>query len=155
MRALHLLSAALFGLAVAGGCGGGGASIEQFVASADKICADGNREVATITADPPDTPAEIGAQADKLLSTFDAMLARLKDVERPPGREGDAATRYVDAVERALEHQAAPALTTLREAADSGNPRTLRKAGEQVSRLEKSDDVADAARALSMKECGR
>ena len=153
---IRLRNAAAVPLAalVLAGCGGDDApSKEDFVAEADKVCADLDKQSQELQQSEPDNVQEIVEFTKKARSTTQDAVKRIRELEVPEGADGDKAKEWQAAVTTEAENQLIPALDELQEAAEANDEKALVAAAQRIEQLEatRSDKLADE---LGMKECG-
>ncbi|HEY3020310.1 MAG TPA: hypothetical protein VGJ32_08960 [Solirubrobacteraceae bacterium] len=147
------LPAALLAVAVvAAGCGGADApSRAEYATAADKICADVNRQVAKLSA------GASGGALDRALTSLgkqlDDAVERLRDLDRPSGRDGDLAKRWIDQLSRDRD-RFKQILAELRSALRARDPGRIRSASRRLDRVNFSD-TDRLARGLGMKACAQ
>jgi hypothetical protein len=131
--------AALLAVAVALGACGGGPSKEEFANELDRVCRDLEAQTAKIGQVEPTTPAQLNDQLGKLRGTLRDAVARMRDIERPDGEDGEKAERYVDEVEHALENHVFPALDELEAAIRAKDDRKIRAAAAELEAIDEHE----------------
>ena len=143
----------LAALAIAG-CGGDDKpSKEEFVAEADKVCADLEKQSEELQQSEPDNVQEIVDFTKKARTTAQDAVKRIRALEVPEGADGDKAKEWQAAVTAEAENQLIPALDDLQKAAEANDEKALVEAAQNIEQLEatRSDKLANE---LGMKNCG-
>ncbi len=140
----------LAGLALAAllltGCGAGSPGLPkaEWIAQADKICANARDDIAALTR--PDTLAEVGAYATKTRKITERELAQLRNLNAPRA-DRDTVTKMLQFVEDGIH-----ATERVEKAAKKGDAGAATSAIDEINRL---TDQADAlARAYGLQVCG-
>jgi hypothetical protein len=133
-------------------CGGDDAPTKaEFGADADKVCATAEKHLAQIGQNAT-SRAEIAAAIDKVIDETQTSLDDVKALDRPDGAAGEAAGKFVDALERDIEDKGIPALRKLRDAAKSNDQAAAQKAAAELQAID-SGDTDKLARAAGAKGC--
>jgi hypothetical protein len=130
------------------GCGGDDPdrlSREEWIASADSICADANQELDALP--DPTTPAELAEFTARAVEIAERQLDRLRDLRPPDDAEDDYAT-MLDLTEEQIG-----VVRTISEEAESGAPGSIDELLEEGRALD--DQVAALAADYGFQECGR
>ena len=135
---------ALAALAVLAGCGDDGPTRQEFATKANAVCRDIEREGSQLGERAPRTPQDVVAFADRAERSVVDGVKRLEAIERPGGRDGEKATRFVQLLSAELDADFVPALRQLRTAARARDAQGLRAAAERLQRVDtrRSDALA-------------
>ena len=134
-------------VAVLAGCGGGEderLTREEWIASADTICADANRELDALAE--PTTPAELAELTSEAVEISERQLERLRDLRPPEGAEDDYAT-MLDLTEEQIG-----AARGIVEAAESRDAAAVEELLSEVQAL--GDEAGVLAAEYGFEECG-
>ena len=132
----------------------GGVSKEDYAEDLGKVCADIEAETQKIGEAEVSNPAELSAQLDEIRTAIRDGIARMRDLERPDGEDGEQAEEYIDKLQGTLDGQVLPALEDLEKAVEAKDQQAIRAAAtrlegvdeEETDRLAKeigADDCAD------------
>ena len=129
------------------GCGGDdedAPSRDEFAASAEKVCADLDRQSRELSRSRPESNTEIVAFARDARRAAQDAVRRVAALEVPEGEDGEKARRWQDAVEQEAEEQLIPALDRLETAAEEGDEQEILSAALEIQGLEaqRSDQLA-------------
>ena len=143
----------VFGLVACGGGDGGGdaPSKADFAASADKICNESEQALKNVGQN-ANSPAEIAAAVDKVIDQTQKSIDKLKALDRPDGAAGDAAGKFVDAIQSDIEGKGIPALEDLRDALKKNDQAAAQKAAQKLQAIETTDSN-NLAREIGAKGC--
>jgi hypothetical protein len=137
---------------VASGCGGSDApSKAEFGAKADKVCANAEKSLSKIGAGAK-TREDVAKAVDKVIDETQNSLDDLKDLDRPDGSAGDAADKFLSALESDIKDKGIPALEKLRDAARSNDQKAAQEAVAQLQAID-SGDTDKLAVAAGAKGC--
>jgi hypothetical protein len=135
-------------VAVLAGCGGGeGERLTrgEWVASADAICTDANRELNALAE--PTTPAELAELTSQAVEISERQLERLRDLRPPEEAEEDYAT-MLDLTEEQIE-----AARGIVEAAERRDAAMVEELLGEVQVL--ADEVGGLAAEYGFEQCGQ
>jgi hypothetical protein len=120
-------------------CGGGSdaPSKEEFVKNAEQICADAAKQLNDLGK--ANTPNEVADQLDKVIDETQKSVDDLTDLERPEGDAGEAAKKFVDALESDIEDKGIPALEKLRDAIKDKDTQAAQQAYQELAAIETTD----------------
>jgi hypothetical protein len=142
----------VLGLVACGGDDGGGApSKADFAASADQICKESEQALKNVGQN-ANSPAEIAAAVDKVIDQTQKSIDKLKALDRPDGAAGDAAGKFVDAIQSDIEGKGIPALEDLRDALKKNDQAAAQKAAQKLQAIETTDSN-NLAREIGAKGC--
>jgi hypothetical protein len=121
-------------------CGGGddAPSKAEFAEQAEKICANAEKQLDNI-GENATSPDEIADAVDKVIDQSQSSLDELRDLDRPDGDDGEAADKFVAALERDIEDKGIPALEELRDAVRDNDQAAAQKAAQELQAIETSD----------------
>ena len=129
----------VFGLVACGGGGSGDApSKADFAASADKICNESEQALKNVGQD-ANSPAEIAKAVDTVIDQTQKSIDKLKALDRPDGAAGEAAGKFVDAIQSDIEGKGIPALEDLRDALKKNDQVAAQKAAQKLQAIETTD----------------
>jgi hypothetical protein len=132
-------------------CGGSDApSKEDFAASAGEICAEAEKQLQELGK--ANSPDEVADQLDKVIDETQKSVDKLTDLERPEGDAGEAAEKFVNALESDIEDKGIPALEDLRDAIKDKDSAAAQKAYQQLQAIETTDSDK-LAREIGAKGC--
>lgn len=129
------------------GCGGAAderLTREEWIASADAICADANRELNALAE--PTTPAELAERTSEAVEISERQLDRLRDLRPPEEAEDDYAT-MLDLTQEQIE-----AARGIVEAAESRDAAAVEELLGDVQAL--GGEVGVLAAEYGFEECG-
>ena len=142
----------VFGLVACGGDSGGDApSKADFAASADKICNESEQALKNVGQN-ANSPAEIANAVDKVIDQTQKSIDKLKALDRPDGAAGDAAGKFVDAIQSDIEGKGIPALQELRDALKNKDQAAAQKAAQKLQAIQTTDSD-QLAREIGAKGC--
>lgn len=147
-RVLALLTVPAVVLAA---CGGSPPSREEFAAQANRICAEAQQEVQQQARENADQEPEqaLDAATDQLRGIIDD----LRDLDRPEGRAGDLAERYVEGLEQQLD-RGLPVLERFQEALKSRDQQAIRRAAREAQALQSQGaELRRLADQLGLDQC--
>jgi cytochrome c556 len=127
------------------GCGGSDKpSKDEFAKSAEKVCADLEKQSQELSQSEPDNAQEIVDFTKKARSTAQDAVKKIRALETPEGSDGDKAKEWQAAVTAEAENQLIPALDKLEQAAQSGDEQAIVKAAQDIQGIEatRSDKLA-------------
>lgn len=142
---LNVLFPALALAAALTACGNDGPSKTEFTGQADGSCAAGNTAIST-TAKPTNAP-QIATAAGTAVSTIDAQVAALRDMDTPGGKDKDQAVGAINAIGEV----SAPA-RALQDAAGQNDGAGMSRAAVEMQA--KADTAHNSAQAFGMSQCG-
>jgi hypothetical protein len=150
---MHRLASVLMvaGL-VASGCGGSDApssdapSKAEFGKNADEVCANAEKSLSKI-GQGATSREEIAQAVDKVIDETQNSLDDLKDLDRPDGSAGEAADKFIAALESDIKDKGIPALKKLRDAARSNDQKAAQEAVAELQAIDSgnTDKLAVAA----------
>ena len=140
---------AAFGVASCGG-GGDAPSKAEFAADANEICAEAEQSLKDLTKST--TPDELADALDKGIDETQKSVDKLKDLERPDGQAGEAAEKFVNALETQIQDKGVPVLEDLRDAIKDNDQQAAQDAYQRLQKIETSD-ANKFARQLGAKGC--
>lgn len=146
-RVLALLTVSALVLAACGGS----PSREEFAAEANRICAEAQQEVQQQARENADQEPEqaLNAATDQLRGIIDD----LRDLERPEGRAGDLAERYVEGLEQQLD-RGLPVLERFQQALESRDQQAIRRAAREAQALQSQGaELRNLAKQLGLDQC--
>jgi hypothetical protein len=90
------------------------------------------------------SPDEIAAAVDTVIEETQKSIDKLKALDRPDGDAGDAAGKFVDAIQTDIEGKGIPALEDLRDALKKGDQAAAQKAAQNLQAIQttNSDKLA-------------
>jgi hypothetical protein len=137
---------------VAAGCGGSDApSKAEFGANADKVCANAEKSLSKIGTGAT-TREEVAKAVAKVIDQTKSSLNDLQGLDRPEGSAGDAADKFLAALESDIKDNGIPALEQLRDAARSNDKKKAQAAIAQLKAID-SGDTDKLAVAAGAKGC--
>lgn len=143
----------VLGLVACGGDSGGDApSKAEFAASADEICNESEQALKNVGQD-ANSPTEIANAVDKVIDQTQKSIDDLKALDRPEGAAGEAAGKFVDAIQSDIEGKGIPALEDLRDAVKDNDQAAAQKAAQKLQAIETTDSNK-LAREIGAKGCG-
>ncbi len=143
--------AAAAALAIAG-CGEDKPTREEFAASAEKVCADLEKQSERLSNSEPDNVEEIAQFARDARKTAEDAVKRVQALEVPDGDDGEKAKQWQDAVEREAQDELIPALDQLEKAANDNDQQALLAAAQKIQGLE-SEESDKLARDIGAEGC--
>src|SRR5919112_4074185 len=141
---------AAFGLAACGGGGGDAPSKAEFAADANEICAEAEQSLKDLTKST--TPDELAKALDKGIDETQKSVDKLKDLERPDGQAGEAAEKFVNALETQIQDKGVPVLEDLRDAIKDNDQQAAQDAYQRLQKIETAD-ANKLARQIGAKGC--
>ena len=138
-----------FGVASCGG-GGDAPSKAEFATDANKICAEAEQSLKDLSKST--TPDELANALDKGIDETQKSVDKLKDLERPDGDAGEAADKFVSALETQIEDKGIPVLEDLRDAIKDNDQKAAQDAYQRLQKIETSD-ANKFARQIGAKGC--
>jgi hypothetical protein len=143
----------VLGLVACGGDDGGGdaPSKAEFAASADRICNQAEKALQNVGQN-ANSPEEIAAAVDKVIDETQKSVDKLKDLDLPEGDAGEAAGKFVDALESDIEGKGIPALENLRDALKDKDAQAAQKAAQRLQAIETTNSDK-LAREVGAKGC--
>jgi hypothetical protein len=139
------------GLVACGGGGGDAPSKADFAASADEVCKSAEKALQDVGQN-ASSPDEIAAAVDKVIAETQKSVDKLKDLERPDGDAGEAADKFVNALQSDIEGKGIPALKALRDALKANDQQAAQKAAQQLQAIETTNSDK-LAREIGAKGC--
>jgi hypothetical protein len=129
-------------------CGGGGddsPSKADFAKQANEICQNAEKELQDLGK--ASSTDEVADQIDKVIGATQKSVDDLKGLDRPEGSAGEAADKFVTAVQSDIEDKGIPALEHLRDAIKSKDQQAAQKAYQELQSIQTtdSDKLAKAA----------
>jgi hypothetical protein len=120
-------------------CGGSddAPSRAEFVKNAEQICADAAKQLNDLGK--ATTPDEVADQLDKVIDETQKSVDDLKGLEQPEGDAGEAAKKFVDALEADIEDEGIPALEKLRDAIKDKDTKGAQQAYQELAAIQTSD----------------
>ena len=136
LRPVLLAATALF----VAGCGGGdqAPSKAQYGKNASRVCAQLEKKTNDAAQGSPTTPQEIAAYADRLSKVLSDGVQSLDNVQRPQGKDGEAAKAYVDELRKQIDGQVKPALADLKNAAQKKDTAGVQAAAQKIRAVDNS-----------------
>ena len=132
--------------------GGGGVSKEEYAQDLDEVCADIEQKTEEIGRAEVSNPGDLSAQLDDIRTAIRAGIARMRDIERPGGEDGDRAEEYVTSLEQTLNDQVLPALSDLEKAVRAKDQDRIRAAAARLQAVDE-EETDQLARDLGAEEC--
>ena len=124
-----LLSSAL----ALGACGGDSSvSKESYAQDLDEVCSDLEEQIEELGQTQATSADEVARRFDEIRTAIRDAIARMKDLERPEGEDGNNAEDYVNRVEKTVNEEFLPALDELEEAVRTKDEVKGRAAGAHV-----------------------
>jgi hypothetical protein len=122
-------------------CGDSAPSLDEFGREASEVCARGGANTQQLGEPKLATAYEWTRRTEAIL---DDVAARLRELERPEGADGETARRFVETYERELEEVFYPALRAIGRAARSGDDAATLRAAARFDAVEtpESDRLA-------------
>jgi hypothetical protein len=127
-------------------------SRQEFADEAEKICTQAQEELRDIGSG-AESPEELAGLVDDVVERVQQSVDELGDLERPEGEAGEAAERFVNAVERDLEDRGIPALEEFRDAIEASDRQAAEQALEKLQAIDESD-TDELAREVGAPNCG-
>src|SRR3954464_13810788 len=129
-------------------CGGGGddsPSKGDFAKQANQICQNAEKELQDLGK--ASSTDEVADQIDKVIGATQKSVDDLKGLDRPEGSAGEAADKFVTAVQSDIEDKGIPALKHLRDAIKSKDQKAAQQAYQELQSIQTpdSDKLAKAA----------
>ena len=152
MTKLSLPALAAAAALLVAGCGEDKPSREEFAASAEKVCADLEKQSERLSNSEPDNVQEIAQFARDARKTAEDAVRRVRALEVPDGDAGEKAQQWQDAVEREAQDQLIPALDQLEKAANDNDQQALIAAAQKIQGLE-ADQSDKLAREIGAEGC--
>jgi flavin-binding protein dodecin len=138
------------GLVACGGGDSGAPSKADFAASANKICQDADKQLKDLAAG--SSRAQITEAIDKAIDQTQSSVDKLKNLEQPDGADGQAAEKFVNAVQTDIEKNGIPVLKDLRDAFKNNDQEAVQKAVQRLQGLETTDS-SKLANDIGAKAC--
>ena len=104
----------------------------QYGKNASRVCAQLEKKTNDAAQGSPTTPDQIAAYADRLSKVLSDGVQSLDNVQRPDGKDGDAAKAYVDELRKQIDGQVKPALTDLKNAAQKKDTAGVQAAAQKI-----------------------
>ena len=134
-------------------CGGDDAPTKaEFAEQAEKICQNAEKQLDNI-GENATSPDQIADAVDKVIDQSQSSLDELRDLEQPEGDAGEAAERFVSALERDIEDKGIPALEELRDAVRENDQAAAQRAAQKLQEIETSD-TDQLAKDIGADGCG-
>jgi hypothetical protein len=140
------------GLASCGGGGGDAPSKAEFAADAEKICKDTESQLKDV-AQNASSPDEIATAVDKVIDATQESVDKLAALKQPDGAAGQAAEKFVKAVEADFEGKGMPLLEDLRDALRKNDEQAAQKAARRLQAV-KTTNSDKLARDIGATACG-
>ena len=135
IRALGLIVLlACLGLAACGGV-----SKEDYAEDLNEVCADIEQKTEEIGQAEVSNPSELSAQLDEIRTAIEDGIARMKDIERPDGEDGETAEEYVTKLEQTLNQEVLPALDELEKAVVAKDQEKVRAAATRLQEIDEEE----------------
>lgn len=135
IRALGLIVLlACLGLAACGGV-----SKEDYAEDLNEVCADIEQKTEEIGQAEVSNPSELSAQLDEIRTAIEDGIARMKDIERPDGEDGETAEEYVAKLEQTLNQEVLPALDELEKAVVAKDQEKVRAAATRLQEIDEEE----------------
>jgi hypothetical protein len=151
MRRLVLVP--LVALSFLSACNGDDApSREEFAKDAERICTRAQNELRDLGRE-ASSPDELAGVVDGVIDRLRQSVDELGDLEPPDGEAGEAAERFVDAVERDIQDTGIPALREFRDAVEEGDRPAAEAALRKLQEIDETDTNA-LAREIGAPACG-
>jgi hypothetical protein len=133
------------GLAACGGDDSDAPSKADFAEQANKICQNAEKELQNLGQ--ANSTDEVANQITKVIDATQKSVDDLKGLDRPDGAAGEAADKFVTAVQGDIEDKGIPALEHLRDAIKDKDQQAAQKAYQELQSIEttNSDKLAKAA----------
>jgi bisphosphoglycerate-dependent phosphoglycerate mutase len=131
---------------------GGGVSKEDYAADLDEVCVDIEEKTEEIGQAEVSNPNELSAQLDDIRTAIEDGIARMKDIERPDGEDGETAEEYVSKLEQTLNQEVLPALDDLEKAVLAKDQDAIRAAATRLQGIDEEETDRLAAE-LGADEC--
>jgi hypothetical protein len=140
--------------AIAAGCGGSSApSKATYGKDVDKLCSTLDDRVSAIQKKSPSTTDELVDFADDLEKVIDDGVKQLGEVERPDGKDGEAADAWIKELTKQKDEAIKPALEELKKAAKSKDTAAIQRAVQRIQRVDEKK-VNQLAREAGARSCG-
>ena len=134
-------------------CGGDDApSRQDFADQAEKICQNAEKQLQSVGQN-ASSPTEIANAIDKVIDQSQSSLDDLRDLDQPDGADGEAAERFVKALERDIEDKGIPALEDLRDALKDNDQQAAQEAAQRLQAIETSN-TDELAKKIGATDCG-
>ena len=154
-RASWLVALALITAGVVAGCGGSDTPSNQgYADKADKVCADTQARVATLSKSNPRSRAELLHYIEQLKVTANDGVKRLKALDPPSGDAGKTAKQFTDLLEQQYQDEVVPALDQLHQAVVDRNKKALKAASKKLNAIDDTESNRLATK-LGAKGCAQ
>ena len=154
-RASWLVALAVIAAGVVAGCGGSDSPSNQgYADKADKVCADTQARVASLSKSNPRSRAELLRYIEQLKVTANDGVKRLKALDPPSGDAGKTATQFTDLLERQYQDEVVPALDQLHQAVVDRNKKALKAASNKLNAINDTESNRLATK-LGAKGCAQ
>ena len=158
-RPLTVLAAVLV---AAVGCGESGPTKQEFIANADRICADLDRRVEQATTTQPRNPQGLVSLSQNLTRVYRDGVRRLDALELPADeKERAGAQRYIDSVKKAgpaldrLEQGTKEVSGAVRQRSAGQARAALVEVQRSLQQIKRAGDESDrVAKSYGFKKCG-
>jgi hypothetical protein len=136
------------------GCGGGddAPSKADFAKEAETICENAEKQLDNI-GENAESPDEIASAIDKVIEQSQSSVDELRELERPDGDAGEAAEKFVNALETDIEDKGIPALEELRDAVKANDQQAAQEAAQKLQAIETSN-TDELAKDIGASGCG-
>ncbi|HYP47347.1 MAG TPA: hypothetical protein VEQ61_01805 [Thermoleophilaceae bacterium] len=119
-------------------CGGSDSPTkDDFAADANSVCKDVAAKLNAVKTDSAN-PRVLMESIDKVIDESRAGVMRLKAIERPDGKDGEVAKKFVDTLGRDLESKTVPAHESIKAGLRANSQAKIRKAARQLDAAESS-----------------
>ena len=130
----------------------GGVSKEDYAEDLSAVCTDIEAETQKIGEAEVSNPAELSAQLDEIRTAIRGGIARMRDLERPDGEDGDRAEEYIEKLQGTLDGQVLPALDDLEKAVKAKDQQAIRAAATRLQGVDE-EETDRLAKEIGADEC--
>jgi hypothetical protein len=127
-------------------------STEDYARDLDEACSALEQRTRAIGEVQATDPAELSRRLEQLRRAIRAGVARVEDIERPEGADGDRAAEYVRRLDSTFEDEVLPALDDLEAAVRARDRVAIRAAATRVRSID-FDRTERLARDLGAEAC--
>ena len=130
----------------------GGVSKEDYADDLNEVCTDIEQKTEEIGQADVSNPSELSAQLDDIRAAIEDGIARMRDIERPDGEDGETAEEYITKLEQTLNEEVLPALDDLEQAVVAKDQAKVRAAATRLQGINEEETDRLAAE-LGADEC--